>query len=187
VAVPFWGIQIQIQIPPISKSDAEQYLLGLTLSSNLDQVKAVGVLAKEVGYQPFALSQTGGYMRTSGFTPRKVLEEPKKIESTGQMDVTKASTSLFNLTFENIKRDDSRLLDFLLQLSFIAVPVESMFQDYFWVARSRVEPIPSFYQLFVRNEQWSPERFLHAVQRLATYSLLREELVGEWSYDSVHA
>jgi hypothetical protein len=73
-SVPFWGPQIQIQIPPISKEDAEQYLLGLTLSSNMDQVKAVSVLTERVGYLPFALVQIGGYMRASGLTPQKVLE-----------------------------------------------------------------------------------------------------------------
>jgi tetratricopeptide (TPR) repeat protein len=95
------------------------------------------------------------------------------------MNFTKATTSLFSLTFENIIMEDSRLIGFLLQLSFIAVPVEFMFQEYFLVAQSRGEPLPSFYQLFVYNNRWSSALFLRAVQRLATYSIVREELVGE--------
>lgn len=174
---------IQIQVPPFSEKNAGQFLPGSSLSSSLDEVEAARILARESGYLPLALSQMRGYMESSGITIRELLElwgkKKKDLESIEQMNYGITIDTVFDLAIQGIKREDSRLLDFLLQLSFIAAPVEFMFRDHFLVAQSRAESLPSFYQLFVHNKQWSSELFLHAVMQLSMSALVREELVGD--------
>lgn len=175
---PSWGIQIQI--PPLPEKDAEQLILHQSLfSSSVDEVDAARDLARKLGYLPLSLSMVSAAMRSKGSTPRQFVELLKSSESIGQKNRSKTIDSVFSLTVGEIRREDSRLVDFLLQMSFIAVPAEIMFRDHFLVAQSRGEPLPTFHQLFVHEKQWSSELFLHAVMRLATYGLVKEELIGE--------
>ncbi|KAJ6020370.1 hypothetical protein N7540_005874 [Penicillium herquei] len=168
----------QIEIPPFSEEEAKHQLLDPTLSSSPDEVEAAIAISKSVGYLPLALVQLAGLMRRRSLAPTEFLEMMGS-DSAKQVDSSKALTVLFEYSFETIKGKDPLLFDFLLQLSFIAVPAEFMFRDYFQVAQSNGEPMPSFYQLFVQNQQWSSENFLHAVQQLTMYALVKQELIGE--------
>ncbi|KAJ5977891.1 hypothetical protein N7501_001233 [Penicillium viridicatum] len=173
---------IQIQIPPFSENDARQFLLGTSLSSSLE-VEDAKILARQVGNLPLALAQMRAFMESEGHTIKEVLELWKEnmnmVESTKPIKYAETIDSVLDISFEVIQREDSRLFDFLLQLSFIAVPVEFMFRDHFLVAQSRGESLPSFYQLFVHNKQWSSDLFLQAVMKLGSHALVRQELVGE--------
>lgn len=160
---------IQIQIPPFSENDAREFLLGPSLSSSLE-VEDAKILAEKLAYLPLALAQMRGFMESAGLTIKEFLE---------LWNENKTIDFLWEISFGAIQKEDSRLFDFLLQLSFIAVPVEFMFRDNFLVAQSRAESLPSFYQLFVHNEQWSSDLFIQAVTKLGSHALVRQELVGE--------
>ncbi|KAI9041967.1 uncharacterized protein KD926_006304 [Aspergillus affinis] len=128
---------------------------------------------------PYAdLCLVSAHMRSKGYTPRQIFEELGRSSSLDQLDNSKRMTSPIILTLEGVRREDPRLIEFLLQMSFISVPAEFLFRDHFLVAQSRDEPLPTFYQLFIRDKQWSSENFFYAVMRLVSYALVREELIA---------
>lgn len=171
---PCWGTQIKIQ--PLSNDDGARFFLGFSHSPGQNQMEAARMLTSRVGGLPLALAQMSGFMKSQGYTPEELLTSWDSGEILQQMKSTSPVAESMLAILEELKREDYRLIEFLLQLSLFALPVECIFRDYFLLIQSRAESLPSFYQLFVHKNQWSSELFFHAVMKFRTLYLVEQRV-----------